>query len=62
MPEDFEKIEDMEAKETRNKLPIGWLVLYFGLIVWGIYYLVAYTPMFSGWTQSSAYEKSVEKK
>lgn len=62
MSEDFERIEDMEAKETRNKLPIGWLVLYIGLIVWGIYYLAAYTPQLSGWSQAGAYEKSVESK
>ena len=22
-------------KETENKLPVGWLILFFGLIAWG---------------------------
>lgn len=61
MQEDFDRIEDLEAKETARKLPLGWLILYIGLIVWGIYYFFAYTPAISGWSQSSAYEESVRK-
>jgi hypothetical protein len=62
MTEDFDNIEDFEAKETAHKIPTGWLILYVGLILWGIYYFVSYTPSISGWSQSSAYEQSVEEK
>lgn len=44
--------EAMEAKETARKLPAGFLLLYFGLIAWGIYYLVTYSPWSTGWTQA----------
>lgn len=63
MTEDFDSanIEDFEAKETSRRLPYGWLLLFFGLIAWGIYYLAAYTPAISGWSQEKAYEESVKK-
>jgi len=49
--------EAMEAKETENTLPVGWLVLFFGLIAWGVYYLWAYSPWSTGWTQAGELEK-----
>ncbi|GAB4485101.1 MAG: hypothetical protein OHK006_10630 [Thermodesulfovibrionales bacterium] len=63
MTEDFDSanIEDFEAKETSRRLPYGWLLLFFGLIAWGIYYFAAYTPAISGWSQEKAYEESVKK-
>jgi len=61
MEEDFDNIEQFEAKDTAKKLPVGWLMLYIGLIVWGIYYFVTYTPAISGWTQAAAYEESISK-
>jgi hypothetical protein len=40
-----------EAKETSHKLPVGWLLLFSGLVLWGIWYLWAYTPALGGWSQ-----------
>ncbi len=59
--EEFDNIEDFEAKETAHKLPIGWVIVYVGLILWGIYYFAAYSPSISGWTQEKAYQESVER-
>jgi len=59
MSDDFDNIEEFEAHETASKLPLGWLVLYVGLIVWGGYYIVKYLPAISGWTQEGVYEQSV---
>jgi hypothetical protein len=42
----------MEAKATYDQLPVGWLVLFFGLIAWGAWYLWAYSPWGAGWTQA----------
>lgn len=53
--EEFDNFEDFENEETKHKLPLGWLTLYIGLIVWGIYYLYMYTPMFTGWTQAGEF-------
>lgn len=61
MAEDIENIADMERHDTSTKLPIGWVVLYVGLILWGIYYTIAYTPQISGWTQEGAYLESLKK-
>ena len=61
MEEDFDNIEEFEAKDTAKKLPLGWLMLYIGLILWGVYYFVQYTPAISGWTQAGAYEESIGK-
>jgi len=43
--------EAMEAKETAHVLPVGWLALFFGLILWGGWYLYTYSPWGGGWTQ-----------
>jgi hypothetical protein len=61
MAEDLDNIHDFEAKDTSRTIPIGWQILFWGLIVWGIYYVVSYTPSISGWTQESAYTKSIGK-
>lgn len=42
--------------ERHNRVPRGFLVLFFALIAWGIYYIAAYTPRFSGWSQYRIYE------
>ncbi|HSN90578.1 MAG TPA: cbb3-type cytochrome c oxidase N-terminal domain-containing protein [Anaeromyxobacteraceae bacterium] len=52
--DDFSVFES--PKETANKLPVGWLVLMWGLIVWGLYYVWAYTPALGGWSQSQDLE------
>jgi heme/copper-type cytochrome/quinol oxidase subunit 2 len=49
--------EAMEAKETAQTVPAGWLVLFFGLIAWGVYYLYMYSPWSTGWTQAGELEK-----
>jgi hypothetical protein len=48
--------EAMERKATATAVPAGWLILFFGLIAWGAWYLWAYSPWGSGWTQAGAYE------
>jgi hypothetical protein len=32
-------------------VPVGWLALFFGLVIWGAYYLWAYSPAMGGWSQ-----------
>jgi heme/copper-type cytochrome/quinol oxidase subunit 2 len=49
--------EAMEARETAQAVPAGWLVLFFGLIAWGVYYLYMYSPWSTGWTQAGELEK-----
>jgi hypothetical protein len=41
-----------EAKETAHRIPVGWALLYGGLVAWGLYYLWAYTPGLGGWRQA----------
>lgn len=61
MEEDLDDIREFESKETAKKLPIGWVILFWGLILWGIVYFVAYTPEISGWSQEKAYEESLQE-
>mgnify|MGYP001082645365 CR=1 FL=1 len=61
MVEEMDSTEEFEAKDTAKKLPMGWLILFLGLILWGIFYIAAYTPAISGWTQEKAYEESLKK-
>lgn len=53
--------EAMEARETAHRLPVGWLVLFFGLIAWGAAYIWLYSPATTGWSQAGEYQKAVEK-
>lgn len=61
-PADSDSAEAFEAKETSHHLPLGWLVLFFGLIAWGAFYLWAYSPALGGWSQEAEYEQSIQKK
>lgn len=49
--------EPIGKMESHNKVPRGFLLLLFGLIAFGVYYIAAYTPEFSGWSQYKALEK-----
>ena len=49
-----------ESEDRKRKIPIGWLVLFWALILWGIYYFATYSPLISGWTQEKAYEESLK--
>jgi hypothetical protein len=55
-PDDVDDLSAFEAKETSRKLPIGWLLLFWGLIVWGLWYLWTYTPGLGGWSQAGDLE------
>ena len=60
MVDNLDNIESFESKETSHKLPIGWQILFWGLILWGVYYLYTYTPSLGGWSQEQAYQESVK--
>jgi len=53
-------VEALQAKKTENAVPLGFWVLFFGLIVWGVYYAWTYTPSLGGWSQSKAFDESVQ--
>ncbi|PLX71001.1 MAG: hypothetical protein C0602_02915 [Denitrovibrio sp.] len=55
--EEFDNPEEFHREDTENVLPLGWLILFIGLIVFGIYYIYAYTPAFSGWSQEKQLEE-----
>ena len=64
MSEEFEfdtDIDALEAKDTARALPLGWLILFWGLILFGIVYFVLYSPITTGWTQAGEYEESLEE-
>ena len=48
--------EKLQNQETANAFPLGVKLLFAGLIAWGLYYLWAYSPWSTGWTQ----EKDLE--
>ena len=52
--------EPVGKMEAHNKVPRGFLVLLFGLIAFGVYYIAAYTPEISGWSQYKALSKEME--
>ena len=48
---ELDDLTRFEAKDTAKKLPVGWLLLFWGLVVWGAFYLWKYTPALGGWSQ-----------
>ena len=52
--------EPIGKMEAHNKVPRGFLVLLFGLIAFGVYYIAAYTPEISGWSQYKVLSKEME--
>ena len=52
--------EPVGRMEAHNKVPRGFLVLLFGLIAFGVYYIAAYTPQISGWSQYKVLSKEME--
>ncbi len=57
MIEDTDNIHDFEAKESAKTLPLGWQLLFYGLILFGIVYTFLYTPSFGGWSQEREYSE-----
>ena len=53
----LDDISQFEAKQTSRTLPLGWLLLFWGLILWGAWYLWAYTPGLGGWSQEGDFQK-----
>lgn len=60
MQEEFDNFEEFTREDTEHALPLGWLILFIGLIVFGVYYFYAYTPAFTGWSQEKAFEESMQ--
>ena len=47
---------DFTPIEGDKPVPVGWRILFWGLVAFGAYYLWAYSPGFSGWTQATDLE------
>lgn len=60
MSDNTEQLDDIHALEARpetaNALPAGWRLLYWGLVIFGVFYLWRYSPALGGWAQSQDLE------
>lgn len=52
----LDDMSEFEAKETSHALPKGWLLLFWGLIAFGVVYWWRYTPSLGGWSQAQDLE------
>jgi hypothetical protein len=48
-----ESAEALQNQETAHAFPLGLKLLFAGLVLWGVYYLFAYSPWSSGFTQEA---------
>ena len=48
-----------EPLEGHNKIPKGWLLFFFGAIIFLISYIIFYTPAISGWSFYHGFEKEM---
>ena len=49
---ELDDLSKFESKETSHTIPLGWSLLFWGLIVWGAWYLWTYSPALGGWSQA----------
>ncbi len=57
MSEQLDDIQELEARpETAHVLPRGWLLLFWGLILFGVVYTWRYMPGLGGWSQAEDLE------
>jgi cytochrome c oxidase cbb3-type subunit 3 len=52
--------ETFKDMERHNRIPRFFLIFLFALIAWGVYYIAAYTPQISGWSQYTVLQKELE--
>lgn len=55
---DFDGIQERE--EGKKKMPLGMVILFMGLILFGLVYLYLFMPQTTGWTQAARYEAQVK--
>ena len=51
--------ETEEPRDGHNKIPKGWLLFFFGGIIFLIGYIVSFTPAISGWSFYKEYDKEM---
>jgi len=49
-----------EVKESHNKIPLGWLLFFIGIIIWLVFYIYAYLPGTTGWSQYKVLEEEMK--
>lgn len=52
--------EPHREMERHNRVPRGFLVVFFALIAWALWYIAAYTPQISGWSQYKVLKADLE--
>lgn len=50
-----------EPGESHNSIPKGWLLFFFGVIIWLVWYIVSFTPAISGWSFYKGFEEEMAK-
>ena len=51
--------ETEEPQDGHGKIPKGWLLFFFGGIIFLIGYIASYTPAISGWSFYKEYDKEM---
>lgn len=55
IPKNETELDDLskfENKQTAHTVPLGFWLLFWGLIVWGAWYLWSFSPSLGGWSQA----------
>jgi cytochrome c oxidase cbb3-type subunit III len=50
-----------EPEEGHNGIPKGWLLFFFGVIIFLVWYIVSFTPAISGWSFYRGFEEEMAK-
>jgi cytochrome c oxidase cbb3-type subunit 3 len=55
---DFDGIQ--ERQEGKSRMPLGMMILFLCLIVFGFCYLYLFSPQTTGWTSADQYQRRME--
>jgi len=47
-------------QESHNKIPVGWMAFFIGMIIFVVVYVVRFTPAISGWSFYKTYEEEIK--
>jgi hypothetical protein len=59
MADNYDDIESFTRHDTEKKMPLGWVILFVLLVLFGAYYVISFTPEITGWSQYSEFAEAI---
>jgi hypothetical protein len=60
MADNYDNLESFVRNDTEKNMPIGWVILFVLLVLFGAYYIISFTPEITGWSQYSEFVEAMK--